>query len=274
MVDKCMGPRIARAAQILHEADGIIVAAGAGMGVDSGLPDFRGNEGFWKAYPALAGAGIDFQMAASAGSFVRDPARAWGFYGHRLALYRRTVAHAGFGLIQKWSQAKPHGCSVFTSNVDGQFQLAGFDPFQVQRVSRLDSSSAVQQAVLRGDLACWRVFSAGGRSGLPLARRCPVMRTLRGSGAAEYPDVRRLGLGRASHAGAARVPAALAGAGATPCRHRDRRRHGNSDRASFRYEGNPPAQRELGAHQFARTWRRGRAGRWARTCGACCSASD
>ncbi len=37
----------------LEQADGLIVAAGAGMGVDSGLHDFRGTEGFWKAYPAL-----------------------------------------------------------------------------------------------------------------------------------------------------------------------------------------------------------------------------
>ena len=26
------------------------------MGVDSGLPDFRGREGFWRAYPPLAAA--------------------------------------------------------------------------------------------------------------------------------------------------------------------------------------------------------------------------
>lgn len=131
MTDNCMDSHIARAAQLINEADGIIIAAGAGMGVDSGLPDFRSNEGFWKAYPALAAGRIDFQQAASAAGFERDPARAWGFYGHRLALYRRTVPHAGFALIQKWSQAKPHGCSVFTSNVDGQFQLAGFDPLHV-----------------------------------------------------------------------------------------------------------------------------------------------
>ena len=36
----------ARIARWIHEADGLIVAAGAGMGVDSGLPDFRGSEGF------------------------------------------------------------------------------------------------------------------------------------------------------------------------------------------------------------------------------------
>jgi NAD-dependent SIR2 family protein deacetylase len=66
MTDSRMESQIQRAAQLIHEADGVIIAAGAGMGVDSGLPDFRGNEGFWKAYPALAAARIDFQQAASA----------------------------------------------------------------------------------------------------------------------------------------------------------------------------------------------------------------
>lgn len=122
---------IARAAHLIHQADGIIIAAGAGLGVDSGLPDFRGNEGFWRAYPALGEARIDFQQAASADSFLRDPVRAWGFYGHRLDLYRRTAPHAGFALLRKWSEAKLHGCTVFTSNVDGQFQQAGFDAAQV-----------------------------------------------------------------------------------------------------------------------------------------------
>jgi NAD-dependent SIR2 family protein deacetylase len=46
------------AAALLRDADGLLIAAGAGMGVDSGLPDFRGNEGFWKAYPALAKQGL------------------------------------------------------------------------------------------------------------------------------------------------------------------------------------------------------------------------
>ena len=32
--------------QIINEAQAILITAGAGMGVDSGLPDFRGNEGF------------------------------------------------------------------------------------------------------------------------------------------------------------------------------------------------------------------------------------
>lgn len=116
-----------QAAELITQADALLVAAGAGMGVDSGLPDFRGEQGFWQAYPALGRAGMDFYSIASPAAFRRDPALAWGFYGHRLALYRQTEPHAGFALLRGWGQRMAQGCAVFTSNVDGQFQRAGFD---------------------------------------------------------------------------------------------------------------------------------------------------
>jgi NAD-dependent SIR2 family protein deacetylase len=94
------------------------------MGVDSGLPDFRGPEGFWRAYPPYAALGLAFEELADPAHFADDPTLAWGFYGHRLALYRATVPHAGFGVLRRWSQRRP--ARVFTSNVDGQFQRAGF----------------------------------------------------------------------------------------------------------------------------------------------------
>lgn len=119
------------AASLIEQADALIVAAGAGMGVDSGLPDFRGQEGFWRAYPALRAAQIDFYDIASPAAFHASPERAWGFYGHRLALYRRTLPHPGFALLQHWGTRMHHGLSVFTSNVDGQFQKAGFDPSHI-----------------------------------------------------------------------------------------------------------------------------------------------
>lgn len=96
------------------------------MGVDSGLPDFRGNEGFWRAYPVLAEAGLDFTRIASPDAFERDPSLAWGFYGHRLDLYRKTTPHEGFSILKRWGARMPDGCRVFTSNVDGHFQKAGF----------------------------------------------------------------------------------------------------------------------------------------------------
>ncbi|KFE66366.1 hypothetical protein [Hyalangium minutum] len=54
-----------RAAEAIRSADALLIGAGAGMGVDSGLPDFRGNEGFWKAYPAYAKLGLDFASMAN-----------------------------------------------------------------------------------------------------------------------------------------------------------------------------------------------------------------
>lgn len=119
---------IDQAAALLREADGLLVAAGAGMGVDSGLPDFRGTQGFWRAYPPLARLGLAFHEIACPDSFDTDPRLAWGFYGHRLALYRATRPHAGFGILRAIGARMAHGSFVFTSNVDGQFQRAGFDP--------------------------------------------------------------------------------------------------------------------------------------------------
>ncbi|WP_091456764.1 SIR2 family NAD-dependent protein deacylase [Actinokineospora iranica] len=101
-------------------ADTVLVCAGAGMGVDSGLPDFRGSEGFWRAYPPYARLGLRFEELADPVHFAQDPELAWGFYGHRLALYRATVPHSGFEILREWD------ARVFTSNVDGQFQKAGF----------------------------------------------------------------------------------------------------------------------------------------------------
>ena len=113
-------------ADAVREADGLVVTAGAGMGVDSGLPDFRGTQGFWRAYPALGRARIAFESIASPAAFESDHKLAWGFYGHRLALYRRTVPHEGFAILKKIGEAMPRGLFVFTSNVDGHFQKAGF----------------------------------------------------------------------------------------------------------------------------------------------------
>ncbi len=110
----------------LQEADALLVTAGAGMGVDSGLPDFRGNEGFWRAYPVARRLGLSFVELASPHWFEADPALAWAFYGHRLHLYRTTLPHPGFTMLLDLARKKKDWF-VFTSNVDGQFQKAGYD---------------------------------------------------------------------------------------------------------------------------------------------------
>lgn len=122
------------AADLIAAADGLIIAVGAGMGVDSGLPDFRGNSGFWRTYPAFAEARIAFEEIANPAAFRRDPVLAWGFYGHRLNLYRNTQPHHGFTILREIAAHLPKGAFVFTSNVDGQFQQAGYDEDRICEV--------------------------------------------------------------------------------------------------------------------------------------------
>lgn len=124
----------ALAAAAIRGARALLVATGAGMGVDSGLPDFRGDSGFWKAYPAYERLGLSFVDAANPEHFDEDPAFGWGFYGHRLHLYRETVPHDGHRILRTWMDELGLPGFAVTSNVDGQLQKAGFDPAAVHEV--------------------------------------------------------------------------------------------------------------------------------------------
>ncbi|MGW8312206.1 MAG: SIR2 family NAD-dependent protein deacylase [Desulfuromonadales bacterium] len=126
--------RFKKAAEAIHHAQAMLVTAGAGMGVDSGLPDFRGDQGFWNAYPMYERLGINFISAANPANFEGDPAFGWGFYGHRTNLYRETVPHRGFQMLLDWAARYDQDSFVATSNVDGQFQKAGYREDQVLEV--------------------------------------------------------------------------------------------------------------------------------------------
>ncbi len=127
-------PRYAEAAEIISKADALVITAGAGMGVDSGLPDFRGNQGFWNAYPMYERLGLSFIQAANPEHFNLDPQFGWGFYGHRTNLYRETTPHIGFTILQRWIKEFNLDFFVATSNVDGQFQKAGFPEDRILEV--------------------------------------------------------------------------------------------------------------------------------------------
>lgn len=67
--------RMQKAVAWLREADGVLVTAGAGMGVDSGLPAFRSDAGLWRVYSALAEAKRDIQSIANPLAFEQEPER-------------------------------------------------------------------------------------------------------------------------------------------------------------------------------------------------------
>ncbi|KAG2379010.1 hypothetical protein C9374_007648 [Naegleria lovaniensis] len=113
---------IDKAAKAILSASHLYFTAGAGMGVDSGLPDFRGKNGFWKAYPPMQKLGLEFHQMSNPTWFDKDPTLAHGFFGHRYDLYTTKKPHEGYYILKEFSQL-PHiqDYYVFTSNVDGHF---------------------------------------------------------------------------------------------------------------------------------------------------------
>ncbi|MES2597578.1 MAG: Sir2 family NAD-dependent protein deacetylase [Verrucomicrobiota bacterium] len=121
-----MNAEIHKAAELIAQADHLLITAGAGMSVDSGLPDYRGKEGLWNHYPVYRELGVDYAAMTRPSGFERDPHFAWGFYGHLLNLYRKALPHEGYSAMLEIAQ--PFGGRAFalTSNVDGLFLKAGF----------------------------------------------------------------------------------------------------------------------------------------------------
>jgi NAD-dependent SIR2 family protein deacetylase len=180
-MSKVTSSSIQRAALAVKNAEALLIGAGAGIGVDSGLPDFRGSRGFWRTYPAIANLGLSFEEMANPAWFREDPHLAWAFYGHRLNLYRATAPHDGFHRLLDIGRSKPLGYFVFTSNVDGQFQKAGFAPDRIVECHGsihhfqcigpcTDEIWEAENETVAIDEACFRALDP-----LPRCKHCPAL---------------------------------------------------------------------------------------------------
>ena len=173
--------RVRQAAEAVKAAYALLVTAGAGMGVDSGLPDFRGAQGFWRTYPVIAKLGLSFEEMANPSWFEKNPHLAWAFYGHRLNLYRSTSPHAGFKQLLEIGAAKPGGCFVFTSNVDGHFQSAGFAPERIVEchgsIHHFQCAASCTDEIWEADSENVNIEESTFRAlePLPRCRNCPAL---------------------------------------------------------------------------------------------------
>lgn len=124
--------------RIIDESDVIVVMAGAGMSSDSigpdgeNLPTFRGNKGFWRAYPKLKNK-INFAKLCTPSALEKDPKMAWALYGHMFDLFNDTDPHEGFHTLLEMI-SKKEDYFVVTSNIDSHFQKAGYDPKKVYEI--------------------------------------------------------------------------------------------------------------------------------------------
>ena len=120
------------AAEAIKNSNHLVISAGSGLGTESGIPHFKGKDGFVRTFPQYAKHGMTLPEVASPSWFHKDPRFAWGFWGYSYNLYKQKHPHKGFDILKAWASKKALGYTVYTSNVDGHFQKAGFDQQFVQ----------------------------------------------------------------------------------------------------------------------------------------------
>jgi NAD-dependent deacetylase len=107
---------IETARELLSKAHKIAAFTGAGISVDSGIPDFRSEGGLWKRY--------DPHEYATFDSFLQDPTKFWTM-GRELAetilKAKPNAAHRALAFLEQ----KGRLVGVITQNIDNLHQIAG-----------------------------------------------------------------------------------------------------------------------------------------------------
>ncbi len=105
-----------RAAVALARARAAVALTGAGMSVESGIPDFRSPGGLWRTYPP--------EEYATMSAFERDPAKVWGMLRamvHALAEAQPNEGHRAMARAQREGLLQ----RVVTQNIDSLHRRAG-----------------------------------------------------------------------------------------------------------------------------------------------------
>ncbi len=133
--DRKLMDAIKKASKAINDADALLIVAGAGMGIDSGLPDYRGPNGLWNTWHPAKNLNLTYEQLSTHETFVNNPELAWGFQTYLTSLYHNLDPHRGYKLLLNLAQNKfKDNYFVITSNVDSQFLKAGFDKCKLYEV--------------------------------------------------------------------------------------------------------------------------------------------
>ncbi len=105
-----------RVGKWLAGAKRILVITGAGISAESGIPTFRGADGYWKKH--------DVMTLASPEGFAANPALVWEWYAERIATVRAAEPNAGHRALVELERRVPEFI-LLTQNVDGLHRRAG-----------------------------------------------------------------------------------------------------------------------------------------------------
>jgi NAD-dependent deacetylase len=134
---------------------------GAGVSADSGIPTFRGHDGYW----TIGSRNYTPQEMATRAMYLGDPAQFLLWYYRRFAAYRHVQPNA----VHRWLAAQCNGgggsggARLITQNIDGLDGKAGNEDY-ISIHGRLDRMTLLHDQSLfdhRGDGAAGAAAEAG-----------------------------------------------------------------------------------------------------------------
>ncbi len=114
--------RLSRILEDVRVRGGKVVAlTGAGISAESGIPTFRGAEGYW----VVGSRNYMPQEMATLEMFERAPDEVWRWYLYRFGVCRDARPNAGHGALVALESALGDRFTLVTQNIDGLHRRAG-----------------------------------------------------------------------------------------------------------------------------------------------------
>lgn len=105
----------------LHRPGLLLALTGAGISAESGIPTFRGAEGFWR----VGSRNYRPEELATQSAFRRMPREIWSWYLYRVGICRRALPNAAHLALVEIENAFRERFLLVTQNVDGLHRRAG-----------------------------------------------------------------------------------------------------------------------------------------------------
>ena len=99
----------------------VLVLSGAGVSAESGIPTFRGNDGYWR----VGSVNYTPMQLATAAMFAVQPETVWSWYLARFRRARGAEPNDAHRAVARIQAAYPERSFLVTQNVDGLHQRAG-----------------------------------------------------------------------------------------------------------------------------------------------------
>jgi len=119
-----------RLRDFIHSSEKVTVLTGAGISAESGIPTFRGPEGFW----TVGSREYHPQEMATFEMFTRQPFEVWKWYLYRIGICAKAEPNSGHLAVSQLEELFTDNFTLITQNVDNLHLRAGNSPDRTYQI--------------------------------------------------------------------------------------------------------------------------------------------